>query len=149
MVAMPTIAPYHRLISWETGEQRFWVRDHAHRRTCQRLITENVAVGRTHLYTDGWQSYRANYPFHATVRYGAREWAWDDDGDRRCQVHCNACDRAAAALHADLRAFRGVHEQYLHLYVATYEAMVNTKHITPRLICRMCSVDLSGHTGNT
>jgi hypothetical protein len=48
-----------------------------------------------------------------------------------------------------LRAFRGVHKQYLHLYVATYEAMVNAKRITPELICRMCLGNLSRHTDYT
>jgi hypothetical protein len=36
-----------------------------------------------------------------------------------------------------------------HLYVATYEAMVNTKRVTPHLIRRMCIGDPSVHTGYT
>jgi transposase-like protein len=56
---------------------------------------------------------------------------------------------AGAALRTYLRAFRGVHKQYLHLYVATYEAMVNTKRVTPHLIRRMCVGDPSAHTGYT
>ena len=47
------------------------------------------------------------------------------------KVHCNTCEGAGAALRTYLRAFRGVHKQYLHLYVATYEAMVNA-NVTPR-----------------
>jgi hypothetical protein len=54
-----------------------------------------------------------------------------------------------AALRIYVRAFRGVHKPYLHLYVATYEAMVHAKCITPELIRRMCLGDLSGHTGYT
>jgi transposase-like protein len=54
-----------------------------------------------------------------------------------------------AALRTYLRAFRGVHKQYLHLYVATYEAMVNTKRVTPELIRRMCVGGLSVHSGYT
>ena len=64
-------------------------------------------------------------------RHGVHEWARDDDGDGRREVHCNTCEGAGAALRTYLRAFRGVHKQYLHLYVATYEAMVNTKRVTP------------------
>ena len=67
-----------------------------------------------------------------------REWARDDDRDGHREVHCNACEGAGAALRTSLRAFRGVHKQYLHLYVATYEAMVNTKRVTPELSQRMC-----------
>ena len=99
------------------------------------------------LYTDEWQSYCGSHPSHATVRHGVHEGARDDDGDGRREVHGNTCEGAGAALRTSLRAFRGVHKQYLHLYVATYEAMVNTKRVTPTLIRRMCIGDSSVHTG--
>jgi transposase len=137
------------VISRETGEQRFWVCDHADTRTCHALIAENVPARSTRLYTDEWQSYHGSHATHATVCHSAHEWARDDDGDGRREVHCNTCEGAGAALRTYLRAFRGVHKQYLHLYVATYEAMVNTKRVTPYLIRRMCVADLSMHTGYT
>jgi hypothetical protein len=56
---------------------------------------------------------------------------------------------AGASLRTYLRAFRGVHKQYLHLYVATYEAMVKTKRITPELIQRMCVAHRSSHSDYT
>jgi hypothetical protein len=62
---------------------------------------------------------------------------------------CNCCEGAGPALCTYVRAFRGVHKPYLHLYVATYEAMVDAKRISPELIRRMCLGDLSGHTGYT
>jgi transposase-like protein len=108
-----------------------------------------VPPGSTRLYTDEWQSYRGSHPGHATVSHAVREWARDDDGDGRREVHCNSCEGAGAALRSYLRVFRGVHKQYLHLYVATYEAMVNTKHVTPELIQRMCIGDPLVHTGYT
>jgi hypothetical protein len=40
-------------------------------------------------------------------------------------------------------------KRYLHLYVATYGAMVNTKRVTPHLIRRMSIGTLSVHTGYT
>jgi transposase len=141
--------PIISIISRETGEQRLWVGDHADARTCRTLIAENIPAGSTLLYTDEWQSYRGSHPAHATVRHGVREWARDDDGDGRREVHCNTCEGAGAALRTYLRAFRGVHKQYLHLYVATYEAMVNAKRITPELIRRMCRRDLLRHSGYT
>jgi hypothetical protein len=98
---------------------------------------------------DEWQSYRGSHPAHATVRHGVHEWARDDDGDGRREVHCNSCEGAGAALRTYMRAFRGVHKQYLHLYVATYEAMVNAKRMTPELIRRMCLGNRSEHTGYT
>jgi transposase len=126
-----------------------WVSDHADRRTCRSLIEENIPAVSTRLYTDEWQSYRGSHPTHAMVCHGVREWARDDDGDGQREVHGHSCEGAGAALRTYLRTFRGVHKQYLHLYVATYEAMVNAKRITSELIRRMCLGDLSGHTDYT
>jgi hypothetical protein len=55
-------------------------------------------------------------------------------------VRCTAIParEAGAALRTYLQVFRGVHKPYLHLYVATYEAIVNVKRITAALIQRMC-----------
>jgi transposase len=141
--------PIISVISRETGEQRFWVCDRADTRTCAALIAENIPTDRTWLYTDEWQSYRGSHLAHATVRHGRHEWARDDDGDGRREVHCNTCEGVGAALRTYLRVFRGVHKQYLHLYVATYEAMVNAERVTPDLIRRMCIGNLSVHTGYT
>jgi transposase-like protein len=51
---------------------------------------------------------------------------------------CNTCEGTGAGLRTFLRPFRGVHKAYLHLYVTTYEALVNAKRVSPALICRMC-----------
>lgn len=110
-------------------------------------MADNVPSGRTWLYTDEWQSYGGSHLCHATVSHGVRDWARDDHGDGQREVHCNSCEGAGAALRTYWRAFRGVHKQYLHLYVATDEAMVNAKRVTPPLIQRMCL--LSKHTGYT
>jgi hypothetical protein len=108
-----------------------------------------VPLDSTRLYTDEWQSYRGSHLGHAAVSYGVHGSARDDHDDGQRDVHGTTCEGAGAALRAYLRAFRGVHKQYLHLYVATYEAMVNAKRVTPELIRRMCLGDLSGHTGYT
>ena len=141
--------PIISIIARDTGEQRFWVGDRADTRTCRTLIAETIPAGSTWLYTDEWQSYRGSHPAHATVRHGIHEWARDDDGDGRREVHGNPCEGAGAALRPSWRAVRGVHKRYLHLYVATYEAMVNAKRLTPELIRRMCLGDLSRYTGYT
>jgi transposase-like protein len=125
------------------------VGDHADTWTCRALITDNIPAGGTRLYTDEWQSDRGSHPAHATVRHGVHAWARDDDGDGRREVHGHTCEGAGAALRTYLRAFRGVHKQYLHLYVATYEAMVNAKRISSDLIRRMCLGNLSRHGGYT
>jgi transposase len=135
--------PIISIISHDTGEQRWWVCDHANMRTCAALIAEHIPAGSTLLYTDEWQSHRGSHPCHATVRHGVREWARDDDGDGRRAVHGHTCEGAGAALRTYLHACRGVHQRYLHRYVVTYKAMVNTIRGTPKLIQRMCVHGLS------
>jgi hypothetical protein len=119
------------MVSRETGEHCFGVCDHADRRTCRRLIADHVPAGSTPLSTDEWQRDRGSHLFHATVRHGVHAWAWDDDHDGRREVHGHTCEGAGAGLRTSLRAFRGVHRQDLHLYVATSEAMVNTTRVIP------------------
>ncbi len=136
-------------MSRDTGEHRFWACNHADTRTCAALIAENVSTGSTRLHTDEWQSDRGSHPAHAQVCHGVHEWAREENRDGRREVDCNTCAGAGAALRPYLRAFRGVHKQYLHLYVATYEGMVNTKRVTSTLMQRMCVRDLSAYTGYT
>jgi hypothetical protein len=107
----------------------------------------NVPRARALLYTDEWQSYRGSHRAPITVCHGVPEWAREAEGDGQREAHCHSCEGAGAALRTYLRVFRGVHKQYLHLYVATYAAMVNAQRITPELIRRMCL--LSEHTGYT
>ena len=87
---------------------------------------------------------RRTEPF-ATVLVNGR----DDDGDGIREVHCHTCEGAGTALRTYLREFRGVHKAHLHLYVATYEALLNTKQVTAVLIRRMCFGDLSVHASYT
>ena len=141
--------PIISVISRDTGEQRWWGCDHAAPRTGSDLSAENVPADSVTLYTDAWQSYRGSHPAHATVCHGRHEWARDEEGDGQREVPCNTCEGAGAALRTSLRGFRGVHNRDLHLSVATYEAMVNTKRVTPDLIRRMCIGHLSVHTGYT
>jgi transposase len=141
--------PIIHLVSRESGEHRFWVTDHADKQTCHLLIDENIPVGSTVLYTDEANSYGGCHPTHGTVCHSAKEWARDDDGDRIREVDCNTCEGVGAALRTYLRVFRGVHKAYLHLYIATYEALLNTKQVTAALIRRMCFGDPSMHTSYT
>ena len=141
--------PIIHLVSRESGEHRFWVCDHADKRTCHDLIDENIPAGSTVLYTDESNSYGGCHPEHGTVCHSANEWARDDDGDGVREVHCNTCEGAGTGLRTYLRVFRGVHKAYLHLYVATYEPLLNTKQVTAAFIQRMCFGDPSAHASYT
>jgi hypothetical protein len=110
-------------------------------------MADHIPPGGTRLSADAWQSDRGSHPCHATGSHGGREWARDDEGEGQREVHGHSCEGAGAALRTSWRTFRGVHKPYLHLYVATYEAMVHAKCVTPELIRRMCLGKLSAHTG--
>ena len=142
-------APIIHLVSRERGEHRYWVCAHADKKTCHALIDENIAVGSTVLYSDEANSYPGCHRKHGTVCHSAGEWARDDAGDGIREVDCNTCEGAGAGLRTYLRVFRGVHKANLHLYVATYEALVNTLHVTATFIRRMCFGDLSLHASYT
>jgi hypothetical protein len=112
-------------------------------------MAEHVAPGRPRLDTDAWQRDRGRHPCHATVAHGVREWVRKDKSDDQREVHGHTCEGAGAALRTYWRAVRGVHKQSLHLSVATYEATVKTKRVTPKLIRRMGLGDLTAYTGYT
>lgn len=135
--------PIIRIISRTTGEQRAWVCDHADRVTCHALLNETVPKDAPLLASDEWRAYRQVHPNHHTVCHAQDEWARDDDGDGRREVHCNTCEGTGTALRNFLRTFRGLHKQYLHLYVAAFEAFYNAKVVSPSLIRRLC---FGGHS---
>ena len=130
--------PIIHVISRESGEERCWVVGHSDKATCQAILGEAVPHDATIVYSDEYRSYHGLDLPHATVNHGQYEWARDDDGDGVREVHCNTCEGTGAGLRTFLRPFHGVHKAYLHLYVATYEALVNAKRVSPALICRMC-----------
>jgi transposase len=128
--------PVFQIISRETGEVRVIVCDTANKETCQGLLLQLLPSGSV-LYSDELSGYQG-WPDHFTVCHSAKEWARDDDGDGKREVHCNTCEGAHAALRTFLRRFQGVHKAYLACYLAVYEAVRNAKRITPDIIRRLC-----------
>jgi hypothetical protein len=127
---------------------RLFVRKHTDQQTCQEVIASVVGGGSQVLVlSDEWRGYARLAATcgitHRTVCHsrgvnGYREWARDDDGDGRREVHCNSCEGSGAALRTYLRRFRGVRKDRLGEYCACYEAMYNAKSISPELIQSMC-----------
>jgi transposase-like protein len=120
---------------------RYSVEATADAATCQRVIRRSVPIGGRVLYTDEWGGYWSVEEKlklqHGSVKHGEKEWARDDDGDGKREVHCNSCEGAGTGLRTYLRGFRGVHKDHLAEYVATYETMLNAKRITPAVTQRM------------
>ena len=133
--------PIFSLIGRATGEIRYFVREHSDGTTCREVVGSSVRPGAATLYTDEWGYWSVEAKLqlpHGSVKHGEKEWARDDDGDGRREVHCNSCEGAGAGLRTYLRGFRGVHKYYLADYVATYETLLNAKRITPAVIQQMC-----------
>lgn len=131
--------PIMSIISRTTGECRYWVLERTNHANCRHLIDETLPqAAQVWLYTDGSRAYPGCYPQHASVNHSVEEWARDDDGDGRREVHCNSCEGRGAALRTFLRPCRGVHKDNLFLYVAVFEAATNAKRISPALVRRFC-----------
>ncbi len=154
----PTDRPSSRWWRVRAGRCASSSRRRATAPTCLRVVESTVPAGAAVLYTDEWGGYARVATelttAHASVRHGRdrdgqREWARDDDGAGVREVQCNSCEGPGTGLRTSLRGFRGVHKQYLHLYVATYEAMTNAKRITAAVVKRMCRPRASAHTGYT
>jgi transposase len=141
--------PIIRIISRDTGEQRLWGCDRADTRTGRALSAENVPADSAILSTAEWQSSHGSPQAHAPVCHRAREWVREAQGAGIGEGHCHPCEGAGAALRTYWRPLRGVHQQDLHWYVATDDAMVKAIRITPHLIRRMCVGAPALHTGYT
>jgi transposase len=145
--------PIFSLIGCTTGAVRYFVREHSDAATCREVLASSLGEGTTTLYTDEWSGYwsvEAKLKLtHGSVKHGEKEWARDDDGDGKREVHCNSCEGGGAGLRTYLRGFRGVHKYYLAEYVATYETMINAKRISPPIVQRMCRFPALLHSGCT
>lgn len=136
------------MIGRTSSELRLFVAENSDQKTCEEILTSVVAPGSKVLVaSDEWIGYarlKQDYQIdHHTVCHsrrenGEREWARDDDGDGRREVHCNGCEGSGAALRTYLRKFRGVRKDSLPDYCACYETMYNAKRISPEVIQKMC-----------
>src|SRR5262245_17845313 len=106
--------------------------------SCQGRIADTSPVDGTPQDTDEWQSDWGSHPAQAAVRQGSRAWARDTNGDGRRAGQCKTCEGAGTVIRPSWRGFSGVHKPYLQLAVATSEARVQAKGITPALMRRMC-----------
>jgi len=130
--------PIFSVVSRDTGAIRYVVCVQATQETCRAIVTTYVPPTRAVFYTDEWSGYRDVHLVHSTGCHSTREWARDNDGDGRREVHCNPYEGWETALRTFLRAFRGRHKAYLACYVAMFEAIAKAKRITPDLVRRMC-----------
>ena len=126
------------MVGRESGQVRLRVLRHSNTPALRSLVEAATSADST-LNTDEWRGYRwvdhSGRP-HPTVNHAPnrREWARDDDGDGRREVHINTLEGLWTGLRNFLRPFRGVSKHYLNQYVAVFEWMHNLKTATAEFI---------------
>jgi transposase-like protein len=93
------------------------------------LIRRTVAAGST-IYTDEYDIYSRLREWgyvHRTVCHAAGEFARDEDGDGRCEVHVNTLEGFWSLLRSWLRPHRGVSQEKLPLYLGFFEFVHNAR----------------------
>ena len=104
------------------------VLEHVRTATIKPIIAAKVKVG-AQFFTDEYNIYhftKADYD-HRTVNHGAGEYARRDP-DGTC-VHCNTMEGMWSGLRNFLDRFKGISQRFLHLRVARYEFLHNSKHL--------------------
>ncbi len=119
----------------ESGEVQLRAVERADKATLQAHVEATTRPGST-LHTDEWGGYndvQGSGREHRTVRHNPvdPEWARDEDGDGKCEVHCNTSEGIWVGVRNFLRMFRGVSKWFLWGYVATFAAVHNAVWINP------------------
>lgn len=133
--------PILGLVGRTTGQIRLTVCPNSQRETLQPKVEAATRSDAT-VNTDEWSAYDRlpeTGRRHASVCHtpGKREWARDDDGDGKREVHCNTMEGIWTGLRNFLRSFRGVHKKYLAQYVAIFEWAHNLKEVTLAYLRRL------------
>lgn len=123
--------PILGVVGRSSGKIRLTVCDNTQQDTIEPQV-ERDTLPTTTLNTDECSAYNhivLTGRGHATVCHSQREWARDDDGDGIREVHCNTMEGLWTGLRNFLRPFRGVHKNYLAIYVAMFEWAHNLKRV--------------------
>lgn len=99
-------------------------------KTIAPIIKNGVAPG-TMLYTDEYDIYSrlTEWGFqHRSVNHGSGEYARDEDGDGKCEVHVNTMEGCWSLLRSWLRPHRGISQEQLRLYLAFFQFVHNARN---------------------
>ena len=112
-----------------TGEIVIRMLADVQQKTIGPLVRGTIALGAV-VYTDEYDIY-ARLPewgyTHRTVCHAAGEFARDDDGDGRCEVHVNTVEGFWSLLRSWLRPHRGISQEKLPLYLGFFEFVHNAR----------------------
>lgn len=117
-----------------SSQVRLEVVRRADRQTLEGFVQRTTAPS-VRLYTDEWSAYdhlpeTGRSLAQVCHKPGQRQWARDDDGDGRREVHNNTMEGIWTGLRNFLRPFRGISKIYLNQYVALFQWAHNLKTAT-------------------
>lgn len=110
------------------GQARIWMLENVRRKTIQPLIEQSVERGSL-FYTDEYNIYdwlSVDY-VHKTVNHSQGEYARDEDGDGKCEVHVNTMECFWSLLRPWLRVHRGLSQERLPYYLGFFEYLYNLR----------------------
>ena len=97
--------------------------------TIRPVIEGSVAKGAL-VHTDEYDVYARLEQWgygHKTVCHARGEYARDDDGDGFCEVHVNTMEGVWSLLRSWLRPHRGISQEKLPLYLASFQVVHNAR----------------------
>jgi transposase len=110
------------------GSVRIWMLENVRRKTIEPLIRQNIKAGST-TFTDEYNIYNwlpSTYE-HKTVNHGSEEYAHDEDGDGKCEVHVNTMEGFWSLLRSWLRPHRGISQEKMPYYLSFFEFLHNIR----------------------
>jgi transposase len=110
------------------GSVRIWMLENVRRKTIEPLIRQNIKTGST-TFTDEYNIYNwlpSTYE-HKTVNHGSGEYARDEDGDGKCEVHVNTMEGFWSLLRSWLRPHRGISQEKMPYYLSFFEFLHNIR----------------------
>ncbi len=102
--------------------------DNVQRVTIEPIIRKFVKAGSI-VYTDEYNIYNwlSSTYVHNTVNHGKGEYARDDDGDGKHEVHVNTMEGFWSLLRPWLRPHRGISQERLPYYLGFFEYLHNIR----------------------
>lgn len=102
--------------------------DNVQRKTIEPIIRQKVRPG-AKVFTDEYNIYGwlPSVYEHKTVNHGQGEYARDDDGDGKCEVHVNTMEGFWSLLRPWLRPHRGISQERLPFYLGFFEFLHNIR----------------------
>lgn len=102
--------------------------DNVQRKTIEPIIRQKVRQG-AKVFTDEYNIYGwlPSLYEHKTVNHGQGEYARDEDGDGKCEVHVNTMEGFWSLLRPWLRPHRGISQECLPFYLGFFEFLHNIR----------------------